>query len=606
MKLLSTAARMRLSLTVSLQAVFTALVGLSLLSLEFIGRKATSDVQDSVYALFLLGVAGIVVLWHRRRPLNWVNWLARRGFRFLDWAKGLKADHGIDFRGTPPLPRRIPNAAWGLAFALIVWGAIGVAIGIGLPGGWRVLGTTVSYVVYLLVILAAWGVLLGSLMAGLFLPMLALDRHLTESFSNSDRRLIVLVASLLYLVALTAAAAFLPMLIPLVLSGVGLLFAIAWAARPDRSDVAIVWRDSGDRRVYSIPIHRVVGGAFALGLLGLIALILNGRGGRFLTSPEAIDPMPLTASLAALAAWTMPGLLAIAWIRIREKQHSDPSNRTPPSLHLTNKLSPEAGEHAATQLRDWGWTVRVAPTAPEPGDVKIELVHPEMSEATEFNPYWPLKIAPVDLTNPLVRDRLVRRDEIRCRRAVFKGLTKLLKKAIAGRKKRGGGFWLAPHWWFIDGLGREEAGRKKRTSDGEADVLHRVGPPFARIFDERSRQHLHRVLRAVQIDVIYIEDAVPLKAVVQVLRTVFEVFDIHDGKRIVDDHSFQGIPKVRAMVHEFSPVKTVVETGRYKQPKFDELSRGRVLHLFRDKGDMVAEFDRPRDFDSVPSPMLVG
>ena len=126
-----------------------------------------------------------------------------------------------------------------------------------------------------------------------------------------------------------------------------------------------------------------------------------------------------------------------------------------------------------------------------------------------------------------------------------------------------------------------------------------------KVFGKRPRQYLHKVLRAVQIDVIYIEDGVPFKAVVKVLRQLLEVYDVHAGQKIVDDHTFQGIPKVRVMVHEFSPVKPP-SASNYKQPKFDDLSRGRVLHLFKDKGESEEISDVPMDSDYVPAPMLVG
>jgi hypothetical protein len=356
--------------------------------------------------------------------------------------------------------------------------------------------------------------------------------------------------------------------------------------------------------VFSVPMHRVIGTATAVGVLALVTAVANARGGRLFAHVEPHDPMPLTASLAALVAWVLPGLLALLALRVRDKQQTDPAHRSPLTVHLRNKLSPAAGDKARGTFAGWGWEVRGGLDPMETGDVGVQLVHPELSEATEFDPVWPLKFAPADLDNPTVKERLELRDELGLRRRVFRGLTKLLKKGYETRKGKGGGFWLAPHWWFIDGLGREE-GNAKRTDDGEGGLLRRIGPPFERAFGRRPRQYLHRVLRAVQIDVIYIEDGVPLKAVVKVLRQLFEVYNMHAGKKVIDDHTFQGIPKVRVMVHEFSPERPPTAVT-YKQPKFDDLSRGRVLHLFRDKGDHEEVSDVPFDTDYVPSPMLVG
>lgn len=605
MKLLRSLQSLRIPVSSWAQAAFTVVVMLSLAAIEVIGRAATSDVQDSLYALFLLGLVGAVAIWHRRRPLPWVTWLARRGARLLKLLKSARYAHGIDFRGTPALPRRLPLGIWAAGFVLLAVAAGGAVLWEFFPGGWRLAGTHSSYVLYLAAVSLTWVLLLAVLMGGLFLPMLVLDRRLADTFADNDRRLVVFFSSLAYLFVITAAAAFIPVVVPLgvCLAGVGV--AVVWAARPHLSDIAILWRHGRTRAVYSIPVHRVVAAVTALGVLALMAVVVNARAGRLFGHVEVNDPMPLTASLAALVAWTLPGLLALLVVRVRDKQRVDPAHRSPPSVYLRNKLSPEAGARAKATFAGWGWEVRDALDRPATDDVHVQLVHPELSEATEFNPVWPLKIAPADLDNPLVKERLERRDEIHLRRRVFRGLTKLLKKGYEIRKSKGGGFWLAPHWWFIDGLGREEGGKSKRTEDGEGEVLRRVGPGFDKAFGRRPRQYLHRVLRAVQIDVIYIEDGVPLKAVVKVLRQLFEVFDVHAGKRVVDDHTFRGIPKVRVMVHEFSPVKPPTAV-KYKQPKFDDLSRGRVLHLFKDRGDHEEVGDVPMDFDYVPSPVLVG
>lgn len=596
---------LRLPVRSWVQIGFTLAVLAAVVTLEFVGRRSTSDIQDSLYALVLLGLVGAVAVWHRRRPLAWVGWLLRRGAKLLKRLKTVRSAHGIDFRGTPTLPRRIPFGIWAGGVGLLLVTVGGAVVWEFAPGGWRAGGLYTSYVLYLAVVTVVWVLLLAALMAGLFLPMLILDRRLADSFADNDRRLVVFFTSLGYLFVVTAAAAFIPVVVPLVVCLFGVGVAVWWAAKPHLSDIAILWRNARTQTVYSVPMHRVVAALSSVVVLGLVAMVVNARGGRLFGSVEANDPMPLTASLAGLVAWTLPGLLVLLVSRVRDKQKADPANRDPMAVYLRNKLSPEAGQKAKAVLRGWGWTVRDGLDRPDPDDVHVQMVHPEVSEATEFDPVWPLKVSPADLDNPLVKERLERRDEIHLRRRMFKGLSKLLKKGYESRKGKGGGFWLAPHWWFIDGLGREEGGKSKRTEDGEGDLLRRVGPPFDKAFGKRPRQYLHKVLRAVQVDVIYIEDGVPLKAVVKVLRQLLEVYDVHAGKKPVDDHTFRGIPKVRVMVHEFSPVKPPTAVT-YKQPKFDDLSRGRVLHLFKDKGDSEEVSDVPMDFDYVPSPMLVG
>ena len=174
---------------------------------------------------------------------------------------------------------------------------------------------------------------------------------------------------------------------------------------------------------------------------------------------------------------------------------------------------------------------------------------------------------------------------------------------LAQDRAQGGGYWLAPHWWFFNGLGREDGDASKRAEDGEGS-LRSVGPPFSSVFGRRSRQHLHQILRGVEIDVIYVEDGVNLKQIVQVFRAIFEIYDVHAGSKRVDDHSFVGIQKVRVVVHDLAPEKPLVAV-KYRQPKFDDLSRGRVLHIFRDRGDYQEVSDTPFDYSSEPSPLLM-
>ena len=55
--------------------------------------------------------------------------------------------------------------------------------------------------------------------------------------------------------------------------------------------------------------------------------------------------------------------------------------------------------------------MRTAPAARTAAQVAVELVEPALSEASEFNPHWPLKVSRADLELKAVRERLERRDE---------------------------------------------------------------------------------------------------------------------------------------------------------------------------------------------------
>ena len=159
-----------------------------------------------------------------------------------------------------------------------------------------------------------------------------------------------------------------------------------------------------------------------------------------------------------------------------------------------------------------------------------------------------MKVSAADLAVGEVRQRLERRDEIQVRRQLFRGLAKLFKRASTFKGPGGGGYWLAPHWWFIEGMGREDAdGHEEET----APPL--VGPPYHRILTARARQQIYRVLRATQVDMIFVEDGVSYRKLEKVLRVLLELYDVHGGKRKAEELHFRGLPKVRVMIHEYEP-----------------------------------------------------
>ena len=171
----------------------------------------------------------------------------------------------------------------------------------------------------------------------------------------------------------------------------------------------------------------------------------------------------------------MPGLLTVVGLRLIAARRNDPARRTLPTAHISgnNRL---AIRSAAKTILGWAWNARTAPSPRQRGYVGVMLVPEEQSEATEFDPRWPLKVSLADLKEGKVKQRLDRRDEIQVRRLLFRGLQKLFKKASVFKGPSGGGFWLAPHWWFVDGVGREDA---DGSSEDSAPPL--VGPPYHRI-----------------------------------------------------------------------------------------------------------------------------
>jgi hypothetical protein len=177
-------------------------------------------------------------------------------------------------------------------------------------------------------------------------------------------------------------------------------------------------------------------------------------------------------------------------------------------------------------------------------------------------------------------------------------LQKLFKRASAFKGPSGGGFWLAPHWWFFDGVGREDA-----DANPEDTAPPLVGPPYHRILPARARQHAHAFLRATQVDMIFVEDGVTFKNIERVLRVITELYDVHGGQRRAEELHFRGLTKVKVMIHEYEPGNPF-RSDLYPEPKFDDLSRVRVLHIFRDRGGHEELIEPPFDFSWTPAPAL--
>jgi hypothetical protein len=567
--------------------------------LEVAGRYAATDFHDGLAASALLALVLAVAARHKREPLGWVRRLGDWGRRLGTSLAGLKYDHGIDLRGTPPVPRRTPPAVWVLAAALVLWGWLAAGAWAAFPTGWRAVGLHSSYTLYLAFLLVLWAALLAVTFVGVFGPVAVLDRWLKRRLGDTDRRGAELGAVVFYAVLVSVIAYTVP---PAAVLGLCLVVAAgAWAVYlPKGTDgAAVLWRSGPDRPIRAVPVRRVLAVVVMLAALLVFDVLLTACGGRLFGPPRPGDAMPVTALFGAVAAWLVPGLLLVVVLRLAAARRNDPARRTPPTAHVVGD-DPVAVRRAVRAVGAWGWRVRTAPAPRDPGQVGVTVVPPDRSEATEFDPRWPLKVSPEDLEGGSVRERLARRDEIQVRRQFFRGLQKLFKRASAFKGPGGGGFWLAPHWWFVEGIGREDA-----DANPEESAPPLVGPPYARAIPARARQHAHAVLRATEVDMVFVEDGVTFKNLERVLRIVTELYDVHGGKKRAEELHFRGVPKVKVMIHAYEPGNPF-RSDVYPEPKFDDLSRVRVLHVFRDRGGHEERVEPPFDFSWTPAPALTG
>jgi hypothetical protein len=315
--------------------------------------------------------------------------------------------------------------------------------------------------------------------------------------------------------------------------------------------------------------------------------------------PDDQNAMPLTTVMGNWLAWLTPGLLLSAGVFVFLAWRNDPARPGRPVAHVADVPEVERRE-IKRLLRRRGWAVRFG--VPGPHDVRLRLVHPDRSQAHEFDPTWPLAVSRTDLEGEFVYSRMERRDEIQLRRHLLRGLDRLFGEAKRRAKSGGCGYWLAPHLWFVAGLTRDEV---TGGEDEPAFLTEMVGPPYAEVFSLPVRRYVYRLLKALQVDLLFVEDGVGYRKLARVLRVLFEVYDKGAGQKRTEDVHFRGLTKVRVMFHDFD-VDEPFKSSKYPEPKFAPLGRLRVLHVFRDRGGEEQEVEPPFSSDQSPVPQLVG
>jgi hypothetical protein len=582
---------------------FTVGIALVGVALEVIGRQTAQGGYDlhDLLALFTVIVMAIAIVFrHRRSPLKWVASIAAAGRRAGTWLRRSTFEIGLDLRGAPRVRRGSPPIVVWLAAVLATWAIAAALLAPVCPHGLRPAAAGVFYLGYLAILSGVWLGLMALGLLAAFLPFALIHDRCIGSFIGPGprprKREYAALAS--YFGTLAIVGTILPVAFALAWCGLILAAYLLVCWLPTRGDVRFLWRPYGTIRVRSLPWGAWVTWEFLLITLAIFALVLTALGDRIAGTGLGPEAMPVTALLGLILAWLAPGALTALLIHITLGRWRDPARPARPLAHVAGAI---AGRRIALRRLFYrqGWAVRFGPAVPGGNDVEVILVEAKLP-TTNDEPRWPLPVTLSELQSDAgLWERLRRRAEIQARRRVIGGLERLFKLA-AGRPSRGGsGYWVAPHLWFIAGL--------MRDGDDEPDladntILSRTaGPPYHRVLPRAARHHMYRMMRALQVDLIFVEDGVGFRRLRKVLRVLFEVYDIHAGRRPAEEVDFRGLPGTRVLIHDFQfdePFRSEV----YPEPKYDYLGRARILHVFRDRGEQEEPLESPFDYSHTPAP----
>ena len=579
------------------------LVAVAALAVEIVGRQTTTDYQDA-FALTLIGVVGGLVYCSRGKPA--FAW-ARPAINVLGHAAAAlrtrRFEVGFDLREQPPVPAASPPLIKEALAALGVTLAGLLLLNLGYSFDVRSVAIQVLYTAYLACLALLWGALFFVIVTCLLLPIACIhdgfaSRHATPA-PRSCRPETLAITSYFGLTALAGLTLPLWMATAVIVVTVTGFAATVW--RRGGPTVALLWRQRGGHRTWSLDWRTHELQCVTVLALGLLALVWASAGGPALGLSRIDSSTPFTHCLGAITAWLGAAALgtgsSFASYWLLNQRRRNPARPCPTALHLSGSCP--AVERAAAMLQRRGWGVRFAPDEPASGDVRIEVCDGPMP-ALGSNPIWPLKVSVKGLEVPELQALLSRRDQVQRRRLLLRGFERLFKVAARKSFRRGSGCWIAPHYWYISGMTRD-TDEDDYDPEGGAIVSRVIGPSYHVLFSRAARQHFHATLRALDIDLLFVEDGVGFRRFRRMLRVLFEHYDVHGSALPIANRHFFGLPGTRVILHDYqlgSPLKR----QHYPEPNYETLGRARILHVYRDRGEHEEPVPDPVDSQGLPVP----
>lgn len=569
---------------------------------EFFGRlMAWRDVHDLAALPFLALAAYLIQGAVREMRLVWPRavrdvgrWIAQR------W-RTLQYDVGVDLRHTPAIGRAMPPDVALVILGLPILCAALAGLTFQLASVPR-LAARFSYVVHTLGLTVVWSLLLG--LSALLVAIVA--AHIHDFFANHyagarprPRRAEAL-CDIAAVTVTTLAAIFLPRWLPFVLIGLAAVLALGLVWNPWTPRLTMLWRSKRGGRVAAVDWRWTQSRWISLVTWTAAGVLILSFGPTVLGLAPGGDVLPVTRVLWSITAWVAAfGLLIISTAFCHwaiENVRVDPARPSPTTIHVTGRDFDRAALLDIAAAR--GWRLRFAPAQPAPLDVRIRVV-PSPMPRLETPPSFPIPVSQRALELAELQDVLARFDLDVRRAALLAGFERLFRHAARRKFARGAGYWLAPHLWFFSGMSRDV----DEDDDNEGGVITQlVGPVFTKVFARPARQHLHTVMTALEVDLIFVEDGVRFEDFRQVLMRIFAHYDGGVAPLRLEDRHLSAIHGIRVIVHDHD-MDTSFKARGYPEPDYEDLARARILHVFRDRGEDDEPSLPPFDWDGLLVPL---
>ena len=457
------------------------------------------------------------------------------------------------------------------------------------------LKTSVAYTIYLVGLALVWAVLFSAVVLGCVAAaqwLHAFSRRHGGSILPFVGFAVVWSAGLVTLSLLPGFAAMAAVLV------VGWLSGRSVNRMPPQG--YLFCRRDGDGRARTIPVQHYLMQVHTVIVLALAVVVALGNTERMWFTEWPTAPFAFTnwlGLLASLCSLLLLGRAGAHFRRIVGGGTVPPEVPLTPTLWIqTPRMRDEESESARQDAlwfriaRDAGWLVLREMEEPRH---EYDLAMGVPDGAKRFCPREPGD-------DDDARFQLTRRFHVVMRRRFHRSFEKLHKALRAEVPNEGTGYLFCPHVWLVPGVVRDVDHRELTGTPS-------YGPPYAQAFDTRTRRYIGAVLRDLQIDIVYWEDAITWKDLRRVLTVAYEV---HDQRRSpLRERHFVGTPRLRVVIQEEAAEPDgpqIVPTGEAGTLPPAASGYARILLIMRDRGQRE-DIEAPAPADhGIRTPSLVG